>query len=40
MRCINCKFYMNGKCTYPTRISVEDYVFEDGKIVGCKKGRL
>jgi len=40
MKCINCKFYINGKCTYPEKIYTEEYIFEDGKIVGCRRGRL
>jgi len=39
MNCNRCKFNIDGKCTYPKRIPIEDYIIEDGKIKGCKYGR-
>jgi len=42
MRCEKCKFFDKRirKCTYPTFIYSDEYIFEGRKIVGCKRGRV
>ena len=40
VKCSECMFYEEGKCTYPSAIYFDDCLFsEDGSVIGCKKGR-
>ena len=40
IKCEQCKFWNNGKCTYPSKIGADEYIIKDGKIIACKKFQL
>jgi hypothetical protein len=38
-KCVECFFWVEDTCSYPTIIYPAEFDINDGKIVGCRKGK-